>query len=269
MNKVDVSIIIVNYKTKKLTLQCIKSIYKSKPQVEFEVIVVDNSSEIKESKDYILISNNDNLGFAKANNQGIKRAKGKYILLLNSDTEIKNGAIDKLHEFALSNKGIGAVGPKLLNPDSSIQPSAFHFPAVMQTFKAYWLGQKHLVEKYAPKESHPVEVDVLVMAAFMITPQAISKVGMLDEKYFMYFEDFDYCRELHKAGLKVYYLPSAEVVHYHGYSGKRLAKKEDQWRRLIPSSKIYHGVMSHYLIYFIVWSRRQLNRVLWLLKFSR
>jgi len=119
-----------------------------------------------------------------------------------------------------------------------------------------------LLDKYYPKERDPVEAEVLVMAAFLITPKAKQKVGLLDERYFMYFEDFDYCKRVREMGLKVFYYPAAQVIHHHGESGKKLAGNEDQWKRLIPSSKIYHGTLKHYLLNFIIWSSQKWQRIL-------
>lgn len=215
----EISIIIVNYKTPELTRAAIASIKKYPPKVSYEIIIIDNSK--------------DNVGFARGNNKGIRKAKGKFVLLLNSDTEVKMGSIDKLYEFAKSHPDAGAVAPKLLNPDGSIQASCFKLPTV---FKAS--------EKYAPKNNQVV--DVAVMAAFLITPECLQRVGLLDEKYFMYFEDFDYCRRIKAAGLKVYYLADAEIVHIHGAS--RGANK-----LLIESAKKYHGVLGYYIQTFILW----------------
>jgi len=198
-----------------------------------------------------LIENNQNLGFAKANNQGIKTAKGKYILLLNSDTIVKKGALKKLIEFAEETPDAGVVAPKLLNLDGSIQPSCFNFPSIWGAIKEFWLGKKESFSKWAPKGKKPIVVDAVVGAAFLITPQARKRVGLLDERYFFYFEDLDYCRRVWRAGLKVYYLPEAEIVHLHGASGKSLKQKPNQW--LIKSSKVYYGFWRHYLINFIIW----------------
>ena len=88
--------------------------------------------------------------------------------------------------------------------------------------------------------------------AFLITPGAIKKVGLLNEQYFMYFEDLDYCRRVRKNGLKVYYLPTVEVIHYLGESGKNLASTKTQWKRLVPSSKIYNGAVKHFLINLVI-----------------
>lgn len=252
----DLTIIIVNYNTKDLTLDCVASVYKARPKLEFEIIVVDNGSSegMPTSKRYTLIRNQQNLGFTRANNQGIKKAKGEYILLLNSDTLVKKGALEKLIKFAKKTTDAGAVAPKLLNPDGSTQASIYRFPTLGLAIRQYWLGQKGLLDKYIPSSARPVAVDAAVMAAFLITPRGLKKVGFLDERYFMYFEDLEYCRHLKKAGLKVYYLPQAQITHFHGASGKHLTKFENQWRRLIPSSKIYHGALRHAIMTIVIWS---------------
>jgi len=105
----------------------------------------------------------------------------------------------------------------------------------------------------------------VVGAAFLITPEAISRIGVLDERYFMYFEDLDYCRRVKKAGLKTYYLPEAEFTHLHGESGKGLSSSENQWRRLVPSSQIYHGILIHYLIILIMWTSQKVRKLFGLL----
>jgi GT2 family glycosyltransferase len=226
------------------------------------VIVVDNdskdgsveslTSQKAENKNLRLILNKQNLGFAKANNQAIKIAKGEYIFLLNSDTVVKPGALEKLINFAQETSDAGVVGPKLLNRDGTLQASCFRFPTIKNAIREYWLGKKGLFDKYSPKGNMETAVDAIVGAAFLITPQGLKKAGMLDNRYFMYFEDIDYCRRIKKAGLKVYYYPEAEILHYHGESGKALADKSLQWRRLIPSSKIYHGTLKHYLLTLII-----------------
>lgn len=266
---VELSVIIVNYNTKKLTLECIASVQKE-GELSKEIILVDNGSSdgsveaLRRSQgksQIILIENHQNLGFSKAVNQGARAAKGKHLLLLNTDTEVKKGAITKLANFAKCTPDAGVVGARLLNGDGTIQASCFYFPGVMNAIREYWLGKKGLFEKYVPKDKKPVVVDAVTGAAFLITPAALSKVGLLDERYFFYFEDIDYCRRVARAGLKVYYFPGASVVHYHGASGKSLASEKNQWRRLIPSSKIYHGVFRHYLLTAILWSGQKWERL--------
>lgn len=260
----ELSIVIVNFNTSKLTRECIDSIKKFPPEGKYEIIVVDNGSEekleIKEGPQLKIIKNDQNFGFAKANNQGIEIAVGKYILLLNSDTKVKKDSLQKLINFAENNYDAGAVVPKLLNSDGTIQASVFRFPTLWRTILQYWFGFTGILDKYAPNGFAVVEE--AVMAAYLITPQCLKKVGRLDEKYFFYFEDFDYARRIEKAGLKIYYLPDSEIIHYHGSSGKKIADDANQWRRLVPSSKIYHGVIVHYLIFFVTWSSQKWKKLL-------
>lgn len=265
-----VTIIIVNYNTEDLIVDCIESIIKSKPKLEYEIIVIDNASTdgslplLKRMKDKFrikLTENDRNVGFAKANNQGIRKAKGKHILLLNSDTQVEKDNLDLLYNFAKSNPDCAAVVPKLINSDGSGQGSVFKFPTVIRVMSQYWFGKDQNLDKYTPKGKKAIPVEVASMAAFLITPRARKKVGLLDERYFMYFEDFDYCRRVKMAGLKVYYLPNAKVVHCHGASGKNIAEPQLQWKRLIPSSKIYHGVLKHFLINAIIWSGEKINKL--------
>ncbi len=260
----DLSIIIVNFNTKKLVLDCIKSIKESGNRVKYEVIVVDNGSSEKfeKSDDYKLIANKENFGFSKANNIGIKNSTGEYKLLLNSDTLIKKGALDILLDFAKSKKDAGVIGAQLLNIDGSVQESVSHFPTLLGAIREFWLGEKGLFGLHTPQSKTFQEVDVVVGAAFLITPEALKKVGVLNEKYFMYFEDLDYCRKVWKSGLKVYYLPESKMVHYHGESGKAIVKPAFQWRRLIPSSKIYHGVLVHNLINFVLWTGQKFGNLI-------
>lgn len=269
----DLSIIIVNYNTKDLILDCIKSIEKEGSELDIEVIIVDNNSSdgskeaLKDFKTdkfkYATIFNDSNMGYAKANNQGIKVAKSKYILLLNSDTLVHRGSLGRLVEFAQKTPDAGVVGSKLLNIDGSLQSSCYNFPTIKNAILEYFFGRKGLFDKFAPKGKDPVTIDALVGAAFLITPEAKRKVGILDERYWAYFEDIDYCRQVWKAGLKVYYLPESVITHYHGASFKKATSDDaTRWRRLIPSSKIYHGLMGHYLINSIIWLGQKWQRLL-------
>src|SRR3989344_2055715 len=231
--KVDLSVIIVNFNTPKLVKECVKSVSTLGTESNFEIIAIDNASREPIGNrdlhlyDVSVIQNKINLGFAKAVNVGIKASRGKYILLLNSDTKVQKGAIDELYHFAKITPDAGVVGAKLLNTDGSTQESCFRFPTLWRTVKQYWLGQQ----------------------------------GLLDERYFMFFEDLDYCRKIRKAGLKVYYLPTAHVFHFHGASGKKLADRANQWRRLVPSSKIYHGIIMHYLIFLVTWTSQKVSTI--------
>lgn len=260
----DLSIIIVNYNTRKLLDECLESI-GGKEKDNPEIIVIDNASSdnsvefIKQKyKSVCLTENKENLGFSKANNQGIKVAKGEYVLLLNSDTITNKKALEGLVEFAKKHPNAGVVGARLLNDDNSIQPSVFHLPSMYGAFQEYWLNIRGSFEKYVPKGDEPVEVEAIVGAAFLIPKKMMEQVGLLDERYFMYFEDLDYCRRVKRAGYKIYYLPQLEIIHHHGSSGKDLGNKTSQW--LIASSKIYHGQLKYWLLTFIIWMGQKLRK---------
>ena len=266
----DLSVVIVNLNAKKLTLDCVKSVLAEGSGVKKEIIVVDNGSNdgsvealrrLKKERKIELIENSGNFGYAKANNQGIRRSKGEYLLLLNNDTLVKRGALRALIDFAKKAPDAGVVGSKLLNIDGTLQPSCFHFPTIGNAIRQYWLGEKGLFEKYAPKGKRAATVDAVVGAAFLITPPARRRVGLLDERYFAYFEDIDYCRQTWRAGLKVYYLPSSVITHYHGATFKKLADEKDRWKKLIPGSKIYHGVLKHYVINTILWLGQKWEKI--------
>lgn len=267
--KPELSIIIVNFNTKDLVLDCIASIEKESVGVNYEIIVIDNGSKDRSAEVFKslnnqklrIIENKVNLGFAKANNKGIRNAKSKYILLLNSDTLVKKNAINRMLGFARKTKDTGVVGARLLNIDGTIQPSVSHFPTVIGAIREYWLREKGSYELYTPYGERPSEVESVVGASFLITPEALKRVGLLDERYFMYFEDLDYCRRVRNMGLKVYYLPGAEVIHYHGASGKNIVKPAFQWRRLIPSSKIYNGIVRHCLLTLVIWTGQKWQKI--------
>ena len=234
----DLSLIIVNWNTIELLEDCLMSIFKFTKNVSFEVIVVDNGSKDgsqamvrKKFPQIKLIPNKDNLGFAKANNQGIKLAKGKYILLLNSDTYLIENSFKKLLDKARSiGEGLGVLGPLLLNEDKSIQQSVGFFPHLPQIF--WWMSfvddlpggtilkPYHVDHDAFYKNRH--EVDWVTGAAFLIPRKVVDKIGMLDEKIFMYGEDFEWCFRIKKAGFKVYFSPAAKIVHIGGGSVNKI-----------------------------------------------
>jgi GT2 family glycosyltransferase len=271
----DLSIIIVNFNTKDITLGCLDSIKKNASDLNFEVLLTDNGSSdgsveaFKKIEDesfwkdkFTLIENNSNTGYAKANNQGIKKATGKYILLLNSDTVVHTGSLQNLLKFVEKTPDAGVVGAKLLNIDGTLQPSCYNFPTIKNAIRQYWFGQKGLFDKFAPIGEKPSTVDSVVGAVFLITPEAKKRVGILDERYFAYFEDIDYCRQVWKKGLKVYYLPDSVITHYHGATFKKMADEGERWKKLIPSSKIYHGVFRHYILNTIIWTGQKWQKII-------
>ena len=263
----DISIVIVSWNTKDLLSKCIKSIVNSKPRTTYEIIVVDNASsdgsfEYLESlklTNLTIVENKENLGFARANNQGIKVASGKYVLLLNSDAEVGSGVIDGLLSQAKMHPEAGVILPKLVNSDGTTQGSVFRLPNLPRAIRHYWFGEE-ILNKYSPDKSGEVEAGV--MAAFLIAPAVLKKVRGLNEKYFMYFEDLDFCREVRRLGFTIYFDKDIVVKHHHGESGKKLAEASHQWKRLIPSSKIYHGTINHYLITTVIYASQKLGKFL-------
>jgi len=206
----DLSIIIVNINNRKILEECLDSIYKNTQQITFEIIVSDNAStdgsqEMVQSKfpKVKLIANQENLGFIKASNLGLKQSQARYTMLLNDDTIVKDGALDKLIEFMDKTPKAGACGPKLLNVDGTIQR------------QGGLLGKKFYLA------TEPITVDFVIGAALVVRKEVIDKVGLMDENLFFYNDDLDWCMSIRKAGYKIYFVPDARIVHYGGYSSKR------------------------------------------------
>ncbi|GIP35110.1 glycosyltransferase family 2 protein [Paenibacillus sp. J2TS4] len=233
----DLSIIILNYNTCELTLNALESVYGSNTGFKYEVILIDNASS-DSSVERIrgkfpqvrMIENKKNVGFSRANNQGMRIATGKYILLLNSDTIVQPDTFDIMLQFMEEHLEIGASGCKIILPDGSLDkacrrgfptPSAsFYyafgisklFPRVPR-FNQYQLGYLN------PDEEYPV--DCLVGAFMLVRRQAIEEVGMLDEEFFMYGEDVDWCYRIKQAGWQNYYYPKTHIIHYKGASSRK------------------------------------------------
>ncbi len=260
--KPALSIIIVSFNTKDFLYRCLESL-----DFNDEIIVVDNDStdgsvqaiNSFKSKNLKIIVNKNNLGFAKAVNQGLKQAKGDYLLLLNSDIIVKPGSINKLIEFAEKHSEAGVVSGKLLNSDNSFQGSCFYLPTFLRITREFWFNGLSTLNKYVPLGDKSVEVEAVSGAVFLIPKKVLSKVGFFDERFFIYFEDLDYCRRVRQRGFKIYYLPGAEFIHGHGASGKKIPQQTQKW--LSQSSKIYHGKIKYYLITFIIWTGQKWQKL--------
>jgi GT2 family glycosyltransferase len=230
----DVSIVIVNWNTINLLKDCIQSIIENARQSAYEIIVVDNGSQdgsVEMVKQHfpavILLENRENVGFVKANNQGFARCKGRYVLLLNSDTVILDHAIEKTIQYIDTDNQIGAVGCKLLYPDRSFQNSCFRFPSITGSLlNAIGLPQMFPGlnwDRYGKADrlwTTPTQVDC-VMGSFMLIPRAyLKEIGYFDETFFMYAEETDLCYRIKRQGKKVVYFPGASIIHYFGGSEK-------------------------------------------------
>lgn len=260
------SIVIVSFNAARVLEKCLLSLEDGCLGLggAWEVVLVDNASEenvrkkitgFKNSHGGIKITevfNKENLGFSRAVNQGIKKSRGQYILLLNPDVVCQQGSITSLYNFASERKDLVLVGGGLLDSDGQPQASVFHLPSIKGAFGEFWFGQRGAFSKYLPDFIGPVEVEAVVGAVMLIPREVIEKVGFLDERYFMYFEDLDYCRRVKNVGFKVFYFPEAKFTHFHGQSGKNVSTKVNLY--LGKSSKIYNGVLRHYLINGVIWS---------------
>ena len=230
---VDLSIIIVNYNVRHLLRKCLHSIYHNTKEISLEITIVDNNStdgsvdmvksEFPEVK---LIENCQNLGFAKATNQGLRENQGRYILLLNPDTVVLPNALDGMVDFMDENPDAGAVGCKLLYPDGSLQPSCRSFPTLRAAFfensgLERLFPRNKLIGNYRMgywRHDCVREVDQPMGSALMLRRNAINQVGLMDEQFYMYYEEVDWCYRIKKRGWKIYFNPRAEVIHYAGES---------------------------------------------------
>jgi GT2 family glycosyltransferase len=239
---VDLSIIIVNWNTRLFLLPCVRSVFENEQGVSKEVIVVDNGSrdgsgnEVKKTFSSIhLIENEKNLGFAKAVNQGLQHASGRYILLLNPDTQMKREAIGRLVLFMDSRTDTGVAGAQLLNSDGSKQNSIANFPSLATELLNKSLLRWLFPKKFPGKEmnhSEPVEVDSVIGACMMVRREALDRVGFLDEDYFLFLEETDWCYRMKQAGWNIFHVPKAEVYHFQGKSaeGERKRAKVEYYR---------------------------------------
>jgi GT2 family glycosyltransferase len=235
----DVSIVIVNYNQKNLLNVCLKGIIRIAPKLNYEIIVVDNASKDKSQEmiknwqlkisNFKYILNEKNKGFGAGCNQGIRISDGKYILILNPDIIVLENSIEKLYEFMEKNKDVGIVGPKLLNPDKTIQSSCYRFPVwyipiLRRTFLGNLSWAKKKIDYYSMSDfDHLKEKDVdwLLGAALMIRKEMLNQIGLFDERFFLYFEDVDLCKRAKIAGFRVVYYPFSEMFHYYQRTSAR------------------------------------------------
>jgi GT2 family glycosyltransferase len=283
MDSLDISILIVSYNTKEMTLACIRSVYEQTKELSFELIIVDNDSKdgtaqaVKEQfPNCILIASTENLGFARANNLAALQAKGKYLLLLNPDTIVLDGAIDKLHAFARENPVNLVYGGRTLYGDHSLNPtSCWRRPSLWSLF-CYATGLASIFrcnrifdpESYGSWQRDSVrEVDI-VTGCFLMTKKSFwDHLRGFDPQFFMYGEDADLCLRAAQEGATPVITPDATIIHYCGASEKiqtdkmvRLFRAKEQliWRHWSPIAS--HMGLS--LIRFSVLSRRVASHIL-------
>jgi len=224
------SIIYINYNTRGLLKQSLKHLFMIKPDVDFEIIVVDNNSYDKSvemlKKDFPnvnIIQAKKNLGYAGGANLGIKSSNGSYIAIFNPDIFITKNSLESAINYLDNNLSTGIIGPKLVNPDNSLQYSCYRFPKIFipilrRTFLGNMSFGKKELDFYLMKDfdhKDTKDVDWLLGGALVVRRSALEKVGYMDERYFLYFEDTDLCRTLNNVGYRVVYLPSSKMIHLH------------------------------------------------------
>lgn len=229
----DVSIVIASWNAKRHLVDCLRSIEADERRATIETIVVDNASTDgspeaveREFPRVTLIRNAENFGFARASNVGIERASGRYVCLMNSDVVVRPGALGVLVRFMDSRPSVGLVGPRILNPDGSPQPSCRNFPGfanmlsrALAAHRLFRSSSRFGTETMA-YWNHDAErsVDALSGCLCMARREALRDVGVLDERFFFYSEDVDWCMRFHTAGWDVRFYPEAEAIHFGGAS---------------------------------------------------
>ena len=236
----ELSIIIVSWNVKSLLRDCLNSLSRAiaaAPDLSTEVIVVDSASSdgspdmVRQEFPWVrLIASEKNLGYAGGNNRGIDTARGRFFFLLNPDTVVHPDILHQLVDFMDRHPQSGAVGPQLLWPDGSIQSSRRRFPTLgslfwESTLLGQWFPNNRYIRDYhcaGQTPDQPQLVDWVVGAAIFIRRDAWQQVGPIDEDYFMYFEETDWCRRAAEIGWLTYYLPGARLIHFEGKSSEQV-----------------------------------------------
>jgi N-acetylglucosaminyl-diphospho-decaprenol L-rhamnosyltransferase len=228
-----VSVVVVSRDVRSLLAKCLESLH-SAPVTE--VLVVDAASAdgsdslvADQFPEVRLVRSRENLGFTRGNNWALRLVRGGYVMLLNPDTVVEPGAIERLVGYLDTHPDVGAVGPKLVYPDGTVQSSRRRFPTrltgfVESTVLERWLGNSAILRRYRLADRSAEEeqdVDWLMGAAILLRREALEQAGIFDERFFMYSEEIDLCRRLRLAGWRVAYLPTAVVVHHEGRSSEQ------------------------------------------------
>jgi GT2 family glycosyltransferase len=253
----DLSVSIVSYGTRDLLKACLAAVERERHSLPIEVTVVDNASDdgsaevVERDFPWVQVIRNDrNVGFAAAHNQALTVARGRYWLLLNSDTVPGEKAFERLVNFMDANPTVAVCGPSLRYPNGAIQSSRRRFPTPATLFlestqlQRFWPDNAVLRRYYVQDRSdaEPQDVDWLVGACLCVRAAAAHQVGLLDERFFMYSEELDWCRRFRAAGWRVSYVPAAEVTHVEGGSSRHDLAARD---RLFQVSKLAYAARWH------------------------
>jgi N-acetylglucosaminyl-diphospho-decaprenol L-rhamnosyltransferase len=283
----DVSVIVVNWNTCDLLAQCLASILDTRDTLDVEVLVVDNASSdgsqamVRSRFPGVqLFENRENVGFARANNQAMALSRGRYALMINSDAIARPGAIQALVSLADTEPRAGIVGAQLLNPDGSFQASHSPFPTLWQEFLILTGLGRVLRGRWYPsrgpmEDKGPQVVDYVEGACLLVRRQASEEVGGLDEGYFMYAEEVDWCYAMKQRGWQVWYQPDARIIHYGGASSchRRTQREADLYRGRVRFFRKHYGdaaaVRLKMLIYGLTGVKIVVHRTLRLISHNR
>ena len=229
----EVSVIVVSYNTRDMTLRCLDAVFTEIGSLSAEVIVVDNASSDDSAEairqrfpDARVIVTENNLGFARGNNVGMSQARGRYFLLINSDAFVQSGSIGEMMGYLNSHPEMALVGPMLMNADGTLQRSCYRYPTPGRAWaENLWIsaafGLEHALGDYRKwPHDQTREVDWVIGACLMVRREVYRQIGGFDERFFMYAEETDWQLRMRKAGWKIGFTPAARVIHLGGISGK-------------------------------------------------
>jgi GT2 family glycosyltransferase len=270
---VDLSFVIVNWNTRDLLRDCLRSVYDTVRDASFEVLVVDNGSAdgstamLRESFPAVrVIGNRENRGFAAANNQAFRVMEGRYALLLNTDAVLTEGAVDALFRFMEGRPDAAMACGQLLNRDGSLQNSVAAFPTLFTLAANMPLLEILFPRRFPSKRyrhTEPVEVDSGVGACLMVRRKAMDEVGLLDERYFFYFEETDWAYAMSRKGWKVYHVPAARIYHYQGQSvGTGIASRMAFYRSRYAFFRKWYGKSHYAVVCCLLFARLAVNAFL-------
>jgi len=279
---IALSIIIVNYKTAELTLDLIQSIYDHAPDVTYEILVMDNGSDEYIEEDLRnrfpavrFFETGRNVGFAKANNLGIHNSHGSYVLLLNSDTRIFDETLQSMMDYLQIHPNVGVLGPRQIGDDGKYVPSCGNFPTLISEMLRKIIHERLSMDDYRLREgiddkyANSTNVDWVSGSCLVVRRKALADVGLLDERFFMYFEDIDFCKRIKDKGWQVQYFPDETILHYGGQSAKLNIMKimvENRKSQLYFSRKHY-GVLGAFVVRYFLWCKFVFNFMRWGLVF--
>jgi GT2 family glycosyltransferase len=276
----NLSIVIVSWNAKAYVLECLQSLLVQSECIPLEIIAIDNASTdgtvemIRNQFPHVrLIENGANLGFARANNIGIKLASGKYICLINSDVNVPPDCLPKMYRYMEQHPDIGLLGPKMLGVDGRARRSGMRFPSIWNTFlralavDSLFRGSRvfggFLMTDFQFDQTR--DMDVLNGWFWMARREALNQVGLLDERFFIYGEDLDWCKRFHLAGWRIVFYSEAEALHYGGASSSNAPLRFfiEMMRADLQYWKKYHGRVSLFFYVSAVWLNHFIRAVSW------